>query len=210
MICCWNFYKHNILQIRLLTHCVWFRKSAMEDAGGSAHGCVASLHRLEHRGGHYSCHFVTKCQNILPVWRHPSAMWTVPWMKSSSLHTLDCLQWRDLWMFPFQHLTSVDVQVSQELTVWCINLEILNKLRPSVGTYNICIRHALLSENRQFCIYGCILDLTFAQKLSKSAHVLEDHSVWFFTTILWMSQLATKQKKTRILMSYACLNVHCS
>jgi len=140
-------------------------------------------------------------------------MRTVLWMNSSRLHTLDSLKQRDLWMFPFQHLMlSVDVQVSQELTVWCINLEILSKLWPSVGTYNKCIRHALLSEKRQFCIYGCILDLTFAQKLSKSAHVLEEHSAWFFTTILWMSllwalafQIGTKQKKTWILMSYVCL-----
>ena len=119
MICCWNFHKHNIIQIGLLTHCLWFRNSAVEDAGDSAHGCEASLHRLEHEE-HYSCHFVTKCQNVLPVRRHPPALRTVSWMNGSSLHTLDCLQRRDLRMFPFQQLMSVDVQVSQELTVWCI------------------------------------------------------------------------------------------
>lgn len=109
--------------------------------------------------------FETKCQDVLLVLRHPPAMQTVLWMNNSSSHTLDCLQRRDLRTFPFQRLTlSVDVQVLQELTVWCINLQILSKLQTSVGTYNMCIRHVLHSEKGKFCIYGCILDLSLAQK----------------------------------------------
>ena len=130
---------------------------------------------------------MTKCQNVLLVWRHPPAMRTVLWVNSSTSHTLDCLQRHDLWTFPFQHLTSVDIQDSRELTVWCINLEILSKLQPSVRTYSMCIRHALLSEKRQLCTYGCILGLTYAQQLLNSTQELEEHSACIFTTVLCKS-----------------------
>ena len=208
MICCWNFHKHNILHTAYDLETLPWKMLGVQHMVVKYHYIDSSMEETLQLPG-----FVPKCQNVLLVLRHPHVVWTVPWVNNSTLHTLDCLQWHDLWMFPFQHLTfSVDVQVLQELTVWCTNLEILSKLRPSVRAYNMCIRHALPSDKRQFCIYGCILDLTFAQKLSNSAHVLKKHSACFFTETLWMSllwvlafQLGTKQTKTWILMSYACL-----
>jgi len=187
MICFWNFQKHNELQIGLLTHCLWFRHSAKDGAWGSAHGCEASLLWLEHGGDIMAARFHNKMSKC-PCIEASSCDAECAVEENSSSHNLDCLQRHDLWMFPFQHLMlSVDVQVSQELKVWCKNLETLSKLQSSVGTYNMCIRHVLPSEKRQFCIYGCVLDLTFAQKLLNSVHVLEEHSACISTTLLWKS-----------------------
>lgn len=188
MICFWNFHKHNKLKIGLLTHCLWFRSSAMEGAGGSAHGWETSLHRLENVGDIMAARFRDKMSKFFLYW--DTLLWCglCHGWHGSSLHTLDSLQRHDLWKFPFQHLTlSVDIQVSQELTVWCITLEILSKLQPSVCKCNMCKRHAVFSEKRHFHIYVCTLDLTFAQQSLNSANVLDGHSACIFTTIFWKS-----------------------
>jgi hypothetical protein len=54
----------------LLTHCLWFRKSATEDVGGSAHDWWSSLCRLEDGGDNALARFVAnmlKCPPCIEV-----------------------------------------------------------------------------------------------------------------------------------------------